>query len=179
MKRLAVIAVVLTALLTASAALAAHTPLPVDKIAQNAYPLTITQQPPVAGGGNTTPYVIIVTNHSTKMHIDPLVYLDTMATIASANHALIQAFNAAYGMTVPTWHVGTLWPGQSATLELWYNGTVTFPGWTDPYSGKVFPPTTHEVGINGYQPAAMMYDNFFHLYSYANSAAPITIGGGK
>lgn len=170
MKRLAALLVVLAAFVAAPAAFAGSSPI------KNAYPLTITIQPPVKGGENTVPFVITVKNSDSKMHFAPLVYLDPLATIASSTAKVINVWSSWSNMTMPAIAVGTLWPGQSRTFTVWYNSTVNIPSWTDPTTGVVYTSPPAEMG-SGYWPFFQLYDAYYHYYTSATPASSFTLGG--
>lgn len=172
MKYFAGLLAVLAAFMAAPAAFAAGSPT------DNAYPLTITAQAPIKGGGGTVPYVITVTNTSKlkNFHIAPLVYLDPLATIAKSSAATINTYSPWAGRLMPAWFVGTLWPGQSRTFTVWYYSTVTFPSFTDPVTGEVYGSATAEMG-NGYDPFFQMCDSYYNLCTSASVASGFGYGG--
>jgi hypothetical protein len=152
--------------------------------AQNAYPLTITVQPPVKGGGVNVPYVITVsyTNPSKvstsvwlpKPALRAIVYLDFNAVPAAGNPHLISTSDNSFKRLA--WNTGTLALGQTKTITIWYQPTVTFPDYTDPNTGYVYKGFQGTLGYN-YQPVFTLYDTQYHMYTNVTPASPPFVGG--
>jgi len=177
MKRLVAIAALLVAFVSASAASAATTTSAAGNPAKNAYPLTITVQSRVTGGGEFVPYIITVTNHSDHLRIAPVVFLDYFAVPAQNMAGLGSTYNPSINANMRSWLPGTLRPGQTRTTVLWYSPVVVFPSYTDPFTGVTYNPPPAVLGQD-YNPVFSLYDYYFKYYTTAVPAAP-PFGGGK
>jgi hypothetical protein len=182
MKRTVTLVALFAALVSASVASAATTSVSAannpPSASQVAYPLTITVQPALKGGGEDVPFVITVTNHATspKLTLAPVVFLDYYAVPAAHNPHLIYAYSKLYQARLRTWAVGNLAPGQTKTITLWYNQTVSFPPYTDPTTGVTYTSPSATIGQN-YFPVFQLYDNHYDLYTTATPATPAFLGG--